>query len=327
MKVFLFLHVTLFCLYLSSFAQEYTEEQKKLQRDISTFLKEEGYLPEIDSKGNLMFKKEGNKYYILIDKRDEGPLYLSISQSYVYSDLYSRTKIVEALDELNLNKGVKVLCFEDNYSYRAEMYLVNAEHFKYTFYKLMEQLSALKLQLTGICNSSAADGSQNQVISVSIQQFFPIYGIILGKTTVREMKKMGYVVEKTDDGSSKNCKVKTIYFWDHNKDDVFESAYIVHSDYIPDMWEEKFGFKWELSYADWTQLLKKMKFTIKVNKKPETRKYDGRKTLSAEFIAISSDKSLEFDFDFNYGNGKNEGYSVYSKNSLYSINIRAVKHE
>ena len=56
-KVILLL-VALLSLSMDSLAQEFTEIQKKLRSDIMLFLKEEGYMPELNTNGNIQLKKK-----------------------------------------------------------------------------------------------------------------------------------------------------------------------------------------------------------------------------------------------------------------------------
>ena len=134
-------------------AQELSTAQRKLRSDITQFLREEGFMPKIDSDGDIKFKKEGSTYYISIDYKDDSPMYLVMYRQYLYSEsgLFVKRNILKVANELNFYKGVKLLCFESNYSFRAEMYLVNVEHFKYTFYKLLSQLGNIEDELETEC--------------------------------------------------------------------------------------------------------------------------------------------------------------------------------
>lgn len=154
-KLYLFVSLLAVCA-LQAMAQELTTAQRQLRSDISYFLREEGFLPEIDSDGDIMFKKEGGVYYISIDHNDTSPMYLAMHRDYLYSDngLFTKPNVAKAANELNLYKGVKVICFDNNYSYRAEMYLVNAEHFKYTFYKLLSQLENIENDMESECEKA-----------------------------------------------------------------------------------------------------------------------------------------------------------------------------
>lgn len=162
----IFILLVLWGIALSISAQELTASQQKLRSEIMAFLKEEGYMPELDSDGEIMFKKEGTKYYIGIDSKDQSPMYLKIYMSFLYDETYTKAKVKEALSELNLYKGVKTLCFDKSYSYRAEIYLVDAEHFKYTFYKLMNQIDSMRKELKSICSGSSLS-THNNIIPIS----------------------------------------------------------------------------------------------------------------------------------------------------------------
>lgn len=137
---------------VSSAQEEFTAGQLKLRNDIETFLKEEGFVPEIDSDGDIKFKKEGKIYYIEVSKADKSPMYVRMYRFYKYSESFTREKIVKALEKTNLKKGVKVLCFDNSYYYQSEQYLNNAETFKFTFYQLQDQLEAVQEQVAELCS-------------------------------------------------------------------------------------------------------------------------------------------------------------------------------
>lgn len=153
------LFVSLFLMaYTSAFSEDkLNDAQLKLRSNIETFLREEGYMPAIDSDGDIAFKKEGDKYWVIIDKRDTSPFYVTLSKYFNYGEKFNRGKIAENLAELNLKKAVKVLLFDDSYAFQAEMYLVNAENFRHVFYKLMSQLEALEEEVVEICSNSSSE--------------------------------------------------------------------------------------------------------------------------------------------------------------------------
>lgn len=123
------------------FADDLTSSQLKLRNEIKVFLQEEGFMPEIDSDGDIKFKKEGSTYYISVNSNDASPMYVSLSLGFNKPEGYSDEAIKIAANELNLYKGVKVICLDRSFSIRGEMYLVSSEAFKYSFYKLMSQIS------------------------------------------------------------------------------------------------------------------------------------------------------------------------------------------
>lgn len=124
-----------------AYADDLTSSQLKLRNEIKAFLQEEGFMPEIDSDGDIKFKKEGSTYYISVNSNDTSPMYVSLSLGFNKPEGYSDDAIKIAANELNLYKGVKVICLDRSFSIRGEMYLVSSEAFKYSFYKLMSQIS------------------------------------------------------------------------------------------------------------------------------------------------------------------------------------------
>lgn len=152
----------------------------------------------------------------------------------------------------------------------------------------------------------------------AINDFFPLFGITLGKTTWKQVKEMGYKVEKWEDGPSRHATVEEVAFWDHEGEGIFTSLYWVQDESdFPPLWKSK-GFSWNLSFEEWCEVFKKLGYEIEVEKQPFRKKYKGYETLCAEIEALSPDGSLTFDLDFDYGE---DGYYTSSPNTLYSISV------
>lgn len=156
-------------------------------------------------------------------------------------------------------------------------------------------------------------------VAKNYADFFPVYGVLPGKTTVSDVKALGYIAKS--DGDDYKAYIQTLTFWDHDGDRVFKDIHMVNDDAMPDKWRE-LGLDWKLSYDEWLALFQRMGFSIEHTEAPETREYSGRNTLSAEFIATSPDQAFTMELDFNYGNEHGEGYSTHSKRSLYSISVK-----
>lgn len=332
----LFLMGLLLCtMGIAAMAQEFTAEQLKLRNDIQLFLKEEGYMPEVDKDGDITFKKEGALYYVMIDKRDTSPMFLALSSDfYTYEAPYTREFLASLLPELNLNKGVKLVFRNTTFSIQGEMFLVRAETFKYAFYKLIEQIDSVEDEIKGSKPGSGASASALDTSSPiveqtatlpggsSIAQFFPVFGIALGQTTYKDMERKDYKVEVDKDGDA-HCNVRGISFWDFNHDKRFERLYMTTSDPMPEAWVEKYGIDWKLSYNGWLAFFKKNNYSVTITEEPTTKNYQERKTFSAKLKALAPDGKLEFHMDFDYGNDLDEGYSASSRNTLYSITMEA----
>lgn len=157
--------------------------------------------------------------------------------------------------------------------------------------------------------------------TTSIDDFFPIWGVTLGKTTWKQAEDAGNVVKKWKDGPDRYMDIGTgrITFWDHKGEGKFTQIYWTHTEGdFPSHWKSK-GFSWDNSYNTWLSTFRSLGFTINVTKEPETKYYDNRKTLSADVQALSKDGLLRFDLDFDYGK---DGHYTSSPKSLYSIRIR-----
>lgn len=156
------------------------------------------------------------------------------------------------------------------------------------------------------------------VSSSAINDFFPLWGITLGETTWKQVKDMGYKIEKWENDSARNIVVEDVAFWDHEGEGKFSSMYWVRDESdFPSSWKSK-GFSWNLSFDKWWEVFKNLGYKLKVKKQPCRKEYSGREILFAEFVALSPDGSLLFDLEFNYGE---DGYYTSSPRTLYSITV------
>lgn len=139
---------------LSAWSKDYTPEQRKVRDEIMSFLRVEGFLPELDKEQDIKFKYEGKIYYVCVSDTDTSPMYVVLQLDYTYGETHTRQKVLNAQQEVNLYKGVKLICYNDSYSMRGEMYLTDAEQFKYVFYKLLSQIGSMQNELRKICTAS-----------------------------------------------------------------------------------------------------------------------------------------------------------------------------
>lgn len=153
-----------------SFAQSdsgFNSEQLALRTDLFNFLKEEGFMPELDSDGDIKFKSEGQPYYIRVSKTDENPMYVVLFRSFNNPDEYSAETIAMASTKLNFYKGVKVLCFDKSFRIGAELYVRNAEPVKSAFYKLKGIIDSVKSDFLDECKNVGTVSSASGSYSIS----------------------------------------------------------------------------------------------------------------------------------------------------------------
>lgn len=155
--------------------------------------------------------------------------------------------------------------------------------------------------------------------SSAINDFFPLFGITLGKTTWQDANDMGYEVIRFKNEECRSINVEDVDFWDHEGVGIFTSIYwtLDESDFPPE-WKSK-GFDWNQSYDKWIKVFEKLGFVVTISRKPSQKIYSPRRqSFSAEFEALSPDKSLRFIMDFNYGIN---GSQASSPKTLYSITV------
>ena len=161
--------------------------------------------------------------------------------------------------------------------------------------------------------------------SCSLNDFFPVARVTLGETRHSQIVALG---GKAEGEFAKQCvHYVDLSWWDHNEDGIVEGIYTVCSQKMPPEWTAK-GLSWELSYDGWLAFFQDNGFSIKIDTPPKVVPYyndSTRKTLQAGFVATASDGSIKFELGFNYGNCNGEGYSTSSRNSLYSISVKALK--
>ena len=156
----------------------------------------------------------------------------------------------------------------------------------------------------------------------SIDDFFPIWGITLGRTTWSQAQTMGFKVEMFEDGPDRTAEKDDLpTFWDHDGVGYFTSIYWTYSDDFNSKWKNK-GFSWQLSYDQWVSLLRRLGFSITVTEGPTTYEWQGKSVFKAKITALASDGVLQFRMDFNY---RADGTLKSSAHSLYSITVELKK--
>ena len=150
--------------------------------------------------------------------------------------------------------------------------------------------------------------------------FFPLYGVILGKTSVKDLAKLGTKAKgrDTDNQPYKYYVVNDMNFWyDTN---IATHIYLTYTSPIPQKWRNC-GLDWSLSYNEWLKLFKRLGFFVSNVELPKKEWYRGKRTLVAEFHAskkISNKTQLVFELHFNYS----QKTSVNSKGTIYSLRVR-----
>lgn len=168
--------------------EKFTSEQLALRSEIMQFLKEEGFMPEIDTDDDIKFKSEGRNYYVTVSKTDKNPLYVTLYIPYTYPSDYTSDDVIRATKSLNKYKGVKVVCFESSYRISSELYLRDADLFKESFYKVKSQIDNVRGDFLEECETAASTGASG---SASISEI----PFIITKMEVANVEEDGTIIQ------------------------------------------------------------------------------------------------------------------------------------
>lgn len=176
-----------------------------------------------------------------------------------------------------------------------------------------------------------------------ITVFFPVHGIMLGKTTMSDIdsnfiKTRTEYMFKRNDFTFKELEYRYVaygnaldFFMDWDKDNIIERYALYYGSDFPPLWA-KYGFNWSLSYLQWLELFRSMAFTVIIEDEPQIERcnskwYMGKSfddleerfVLRALIKAHSKDGSLSYTLKFDYGNRNGYGAAINAKDSLYLI--------
>lgn len=118
-----------------------------LQDMYLSYLREQGYQPEIDSDGDVMFKAEGSSYYIIVDEGDLESFRMLYPGFWEIESLSEKAKVYEVVNYINRTKKiVKAYLYstEDNVSMDANILVENPEDFKLHFRRMLNLLISQK---------------------------------------------------------------------------------------------------------------------------------------------------------------------------------------
>lgn len=153
-KIFLlFAYLTVFSMSLS--AEGLTQKQK-LRDGIMHYFAVKGIYAETDQYEHIVFYYEGEEYHIGFDDGSETPMILCLYKTYDYNPDYSKDIHIMASAEINSShRGVKLIFLENMYRIQSEFMLYDAEGFKYSFKKVMQEMKNAEENMEDACASSS----------------------------------------------------------------------------------------------------------------------------------------------------------------------------
>lgn len=107
------------------------------------FLQSEGYHPELDKDGDVVFKSEGKVYLIIADEKDPNYFRLIFPNFWSIDSEAERQKVLVAADyATGRTKVAKVHTVQNNVWASTEMFFGKPEQFKEVFSRAMSALQA-----------------------------------------------------------------------------------------------------------------------------------------------------------------------------------------
>ncbi len=98
------------------------------------YLTKEGYRPEKDKDGDIMFKREGGTYYFIIDETDDLYFYMLFPNFCPFEGDDRRKRILEACNFSNTkSKAVKLRAYSTDVVASIEMFMGDPAAYKPVF--------------------------------------------------------------------------------------------------------------------------------------------------------------------------------------------------
>ena len=136
-------------------AKDLNKEQMAIRLDVVKYLSKEGFQPKIDTDGDVKFVKDDRTYYTIIDENWNDPYLITLYIEYPYQDTGNFTKknIESCISTVAQHKVVKLYCFNNSYTFRADIFCKDAEVFSNSFYRLMDEFESARRSVVSTLES------------------------------------------------------------------------------------------------------------------------------------------------------------------------------
>jgi len=117
--------------------------KEQLQRLYIEHLTAEGYRPDVDVDGDIQFKREGRRYFIIISEKDPEFFRLVLANIWEIEDDLERSRVLVAADHSNaVSKVSKVYIVKNNVWVCVELFVAAPEDFRGIFERSMSAMDA-----------------------------------------------------------------------------------------------------------------------------------------------------------------------------------------
>ena len=121
-----------------------TSEELKFRNGIEQFLKEEGYVPTIDTEDNsLNFKKEGEKYWLTV--KESAPTYIELHKAGFGIEDVNHNYLIEACNKASCEtRCAKAYVLPSSVAFTIEVFCYSIDDFRHIFYRSVSALDVIK---------------------------------------------------------------------------------------------------------------------------------------------------------------------------------------
>ncbi|MCW7752654.1 hypothetical protein OOT00_01485 [Desulfobotulus sp. H1] len=135
------LMIVISAMFMASAAMAESLNKEALQNLYMEYLKGEGYRPEVDEDGDVMFRREGKIYFLFVTEDDSDFFRLVLPNIWPIESIEENLQVLAAADFSNaLSKVSKVYTVNDDVWVSIEMFLPSQKDFSQIFRRSMEAL-------------------------------------------------------------------------------------------------------------------------------------------------------------------------------------------
>jgi len=140
MKKYIIAFVALLACTFTMTAAEKTQREQSFAKQISDFLRAEGYQPSIDDDGDVAFKYQGDKFWVSVEEYDDG-YYVKLFSVMSAEDTNRRGVLEACAQTMAAYKYVRCYPVKSSIIYECTSYFSNLYQFKLLFPDLMQVLT------------------------------------------------------------------------------------------------------------------------------------------------------------------------------------------
>ena len=190
-------------------AKDLTKEQMAVRLDIVKHLSSEGFQPKIDTDGDVKFVKDNINYYIIINDNWSEPFLLTLCKETPYNKegVITKENVESCISIIAKYKTVKLYCYDNVYSFRTDIFCENANVFKSSFYRIVQEFDAAQQTLTKTLDSGLGGmditGNKESVFVKAMEFYrqdnyeksFPLFKMLVDNNYAKAYGYMGLAYE------------------------------------------------------------------------------------------------------------------------------------